>query len=109
MKNPGLIFVLAESILWTLAYKVSNGTGELSYEAWTQPGTYHGGPGCSHNPSNTCESIYKSSLVDAWSDVQEVSLCKYYAYKHISFDTSFMLSIMGKCDTGFDFYITLII
>ena len=72
IKVPGLAFILAESILWTLAYKVSNGTGESSYEAWAQSGTHHGGAGCSHNPANTCESMYKSPSVDAWSDVKEV-------------------------------------
>ena len=55
-----------------MAFKISAGTGDVSYDAWSQPGVHDGGPGCSPHPGIPCRSIYKDVAADEWNNIEQV-------------------------------------
>ena len=68
-----------------MAFKISAGTGDVSYDAWSQPGVHDGGPGCSPRPGIPCSSIYKDVVVDKWSSVEQVRNTTKYLEIYVCF------------------------
>ena len=68
-----------------MAFKISTGTGDVSYDAWSQPGVHDGGPGCSPRPGIPCSSIYKDVVVDKWSSVEQVRNTTKYLEIYVCF------------------------
>ena len=67
-----LKFVNPVPLAWKMAFKISAGTGDVSYDAWSQEGVHDGGAGCSLDPGTPCSGIYKDAVVDDWNNISQV-------------------------------------
>ena len=56
-----------------MVFKISAGTGDVSYDVWFQNETRDGGAGCSPDPATPCSTIYKDVVVDEWTDIRQVT------------------------------------